>query len=190
MDAINCVIAVPLVTIALFFVFTGWRRGIRFNFHDYQGNQRERLRDNFFSSFTMLTAFSAVLPIFFPANLWGFAIPFIFLSILVLTPLAMLMASWSSFLARLMTRGRIRDGGAFGQNRKDLSTLEWYEFTPFAFVAGWVGYYLVYILLLLVLGIKLMSDVTPTWVVIVGLVVGVITAVLLTIGIHRKFEDR
>jgi hypothetical protein len=187
MDAINCVVAVPFVILALFFVLTGWQRGLRFNFHDYQGNSRERMRDNFFSSLNIITGISCAFPIIASIKLWGFAVPLILLSIVVVTPLAMLGASFSSFLGVIMTSGKIRDHAASWLGGKDLSTLEWYEYTPFAFVAGWLVYYLVYISLLLILRIKITSDVVPIWIVITGLILGITAGVILTTRIHKRF---
>ena len=188
MEVLNCIITVPLGSIALFFLFIGWRRGIRFNFYDYQGNKTERLRDNFLSSFTVITSLCSVFPIFAPTSLWGFIIPFSLLMVLVLTPLAMLGAYFSSFLAHLPTRGSVFNVGFWGQKNIEGSKLQWYEFTPFAFVIGWMVYYLVYVLSLLASGMKIMSDTVPMWIILVALMFGVITAVFLTIGIHRKFE--
>ncbi len=190
MEAFNFIISIPLGLIALFFGSIGWRRGNRFNFHDYQGDRKERLRDSFFSSFTMITAISCLFPIIAPLSIWGFIIPIALLMVLVITPISMLGAYWSSFLGNAMTGGKIRNNNFFWQSKKDISTLEWYEFTPFAFVGGWVVYYLVYVSLLLALGYEIMSDNAPTWIIFVGLAVGVVTAALTTFGIHQKFNNQ
>ena len=187
MEVINCVVAFPFVVMAVFFVLTGWQRGLRFNFYDYQGNSRERMRDNFFSSLNIITGVSCVFPIIASIKLWGFAVPMILLSIVVVTPFAMLGASFSAFLGEIMTGGKIREHAAFWLGGKDLSTLEWYEYTPFAFVAGWLVYYLIYISLLLILRIKITSDVAPIWIVIIGLILGTTAGVILTTRIRKKF---
>jgi hypothetical protein len=187
METVNCVIAVPLVLIALFFVFTGWQRALRFNFHYYQDNDREKMRDNFFSSLNVVTGFLCIFPAIVSVSLWWFAIPFTLLMILVGTPLVMLGASWSSFLSMLMTGKRIGYTGAFWLGGKNLSTVEWYEYTPFAMIASWVVYFLVYVALLLLLQIEITSDVVPIWIVIVSLVFGVIAGLILTSIIHKKF---
>jgi hypothetical protein len=188
MEAIKFAFVTPIGIIALFFVFIGWRRGIRFNFHDYQGDKKERLRDNFFSSFTIITSLGCLIPIIFPFDLWGFAIPLYLLMVFVITPVSMLGAYWSSFLGNVMTGARIRNNGFFWQSSKDISVLEWYEFTPFAFVGGWVVCYLVYVSLLLVMGYRIMSEDVPAWFILVGLTVGTITAVIAAFGINRKFK--
>ena len=189
MEAIKFTIVIPIGIIALFFVFVGWRRGIRFNFHDYQGDKKERLRDNFFASFTMIAAIGCIIPIMFPFDLWGFAIPFYLLIVLVITPISMLGQYWSSFLGNVMTGGRIRNSGFFWQSGKDISALEWYEFTPFAFVGSWVVYYLVYLSLSLVQGYEIISEDIPAWIILVGLSVGMISGVIATLGINRKFKN-
>ena len=190
MEEIKFAIVIPIGIIALFFVFVGWRRGIRFNFHDYQGDKRERLQDNFFSSFTMMTGIGCIIPIMFPFELWGFAIPFYLLMVFVITPVSMLGAYWSSFLGNVMTGGRIRNGGFFWQSGKDVSAPEWYEFTPFVFVGGWVAYYLVYLSLLLVMGYQIVSEDVPVWIILVGLAVGIFTAIIAALGINKKFKNR
>ena len=92
-------------------------------------------------------------------------------------------------LTNLLTgNDSIRNNGIFWKKEKDISSLEWYEFTPFAFVSGWIVCYLVYLSLLLILGYKINSDNVPMWIIFVGLIVGIITAALLTIGVHRKFK--
>jgi len=188
MEIINCVIGLPLGIIALLFVFIGWRRGIRFRLHDYQGNKRERLRDNFFSSFAIITGICCVFPIFSPASSWGFFIPFSLLSILVLTPLAMLGESVSSFLFRFPTHSTF-NVGLWGSSNADGSVLQWYEYTPFALVMGWAAFYLVYIGFSLVSGTTIMSDAVPVWIILVGFTFGIVTSVLLTLGMRRKFES-
>jgi hypothetical protein len=196
MEIIRFALAIPLGLIALFFLYIGSRRGERFSFHDYQGDDQERLRDNFFSAFTMFTSLSC-LTIMIPLTSWRFAIPFILLLILIGTPMLMLGFYLKSFLANVLVgltnlltgNDSILNNGIFWKKEKDISSLEWYEFTPFALVSGWIVYYLVYLSFLLILGFKIDSDNAPVWVIFVGLTVGIITAVLLTIGIHRKFKN-
>ncbi len=187
MEIINCVIGLPLGIIALVLVFSGWRRGVRFRTHDYQENKKERLRDNFFSSFTMMTGICCIFPIFSPVNLWGFMIPLSLLFILVLTPLSMLGASFNSLLFRFPKTSTF-NVGMWGTNNPDGSSLRWIEYTPFAVVIGWIVYYLAYILFLLISGIKIMSDTTPLWIILVALIFGVGAAIFTTIGIREKFE--
>jgi hypothetical protein len=187
MEVFNCVISLPLGIIALIFVFAGGRRGVRFRTHDYQEDKKERLRDNFFSSFTMMTGICCIFPIISPVNLWGFSIPLSLLFVLVLTPLSMLGASFNSFLFRFPKTLTI-NVGMWGANNPDGSSLRWFEYTPFAVVVGWMVYYLVYVLSLLISGIKIMSDTAPLRTILVALIFGVVAAVFITIGIHQKFE--
>jgi hypothetical protein len=188
MEFIRFTIAIPIGIIALCFLFIGWRRGIRFNLHDYQGDKRERLRDNFFSSFTIITSLGCIVPIIFPFDLWGFGIPFYLLMIILVTPLSMLGAYWSSFLGNLMTGGKIRSSGFIWQLGKGASDLNWYEFTPFAFVGGWIVYCLVYLFFLLVMGYKIMSDDVPAWITLTGLTVGTLVAIIAVFAIKRKLQ--
>ena len=187
MEVINCVIGLPLGIIALIFVFSGWRRGVRFRIHDYQENKKERLRDNFFSSFTMATGFCCAFPIISPVNLWGFMIPLSLLFILGLTLLFMLGASFSSLLFRFPKNSTF-NVGLWGTNNPDGASLRWFEYTPFAVVIGWMVYYLVYVLSLLASGIKIASDTAPLQIILVALILGVVAAVFLTMVIYRKFE--
>ncbi len=71
---------------------------------------------------------------------------------------------------------------------KDLSTLEWYEYTPFAFVAGWAVYYLVYVSLLSISRIRLNSDVVPIWINLIGLILGMIASGILTRILRKRFS--
>lgn len=187
MEVINCVIGLPLGIIALTFVFVGWRRGVRFRTHDYQENKKERLRDNFFSSFTIATGICCVFPIISPVNLWGFMIPLSLLFILVLTLLSMMGASFGSLLFPLPKTSTF-NVGMWGTNNPDGASLRWFEYTPFAVVIGWLVYYLVYILSLLVSGMKIMTDTAPLWIILVALIFGVVAAVIITIRIHQKLE--
>ena len=116
-------------------------------------------------------------------------IPFTLLLILMVTPVSMLGAYWSSFLANIMSGGKVRNNILFLQNIKEVSMLEWYEFTPFALVIGWIIYCLVYVAILLVLGIEVTSENAPDWSIFVALAFGVGIAFLVTIGIYRKFKN-
>jgi hypothetical protein len=143
----------------------------------------------------MMTSIFCVFPIVIPIKSWGFTIPFTLLMILVTTVVLMFGAYLNSFIGDIVTGGISHNNRDSWQTRfylkngKDIPTLEWYEFTPFAFASGWTVYYLVYVALLLVLGFKINSDNVPMWIIFVGLIVGIITAALLTIGVHRKFKN-
>jgi hypothetical protein len=146
MESIQCLIALPVGISALFFMFLGWRRGVRFNYHDYQGDRKERLRDNFFSSFAMTASLGCFFFVF-SADFWDVVIPFYLLMVCVVKPIGMLGAYWSSLLTRAIAGDGIRPTRFSSLNGKNLSALEWYEFTPFVFVAGWIVCYLTYLFL-------------------------------------------
>ena len=186
MEVINLVLALPLVGIGAFFLYIGWRRGIRFMYHDYQGNTKERLRDNILSSFTVSTSFCCFILIWAPKNLQGFTVPVILFLILAVTPISILGAYWSSFLTKIMSG----NSDPFGLRRiDDGQNIKWYELTPIAFAASWIVYYLIYIALLLVNGFEVTSENAPHWIIIIALLFAGLVAYVVTIEIYKKFKN-
>jgi hypothetical protein len=100
----------------------------------------------------------------------------------------MLGASFNSFLFRFPKTLTI-NVGMWGANNPDGSSLRWFEYTPFAVVVGWMVYYLVYVLSLLISGIKIMSDTAPLRTILVALIFGVVAAVFITIAIIRNLNE-
>jgi len=184
MENIHYAISTLIIMVALFFLFIGWRRGLRFYFHDYAGNKNEKFRDNFFASVTVGTAISCVILVVTPITLWGFAVPVMLLMILGGSALSISGAYWSSFLSNLFISRKNRNDQLFWDEDKDLPNLEWYEFTPFAFFIGWIVYYLVYAIPLVISGISVTTENAPMDNILIGFSVGLVTAIFISLSFY------
>jgi|GEM_PF-7046962 hypothetical protein len=189
MEVIKVLLSPLLVGAALFFGYVGLRWERRFRSNYYQGDKKERFRDIFFSSFTITTSISCFLLVIAPIDLWLLVIPIILLLILVVTPMSML----SSFLNRKITATeRIASNiflAHFESLEKDILISEWYEYTPFSFVAGLIVFYLSYLGISFLAGSDVASENVPLWSVLVSFSLGLITSSLSIMGIYRKFNN-
>jgi hypothetical protein len=190
MESIKFVIILFVGVIALFLVAIGWRRGMRFNRHDYQGARKERFRDNFVSSFTIISSLCCLVLVFFRFDLWGSATLFYLFYVLLLTPSLMTGLYWFSFLTNGLIINKIPRNVYFWQKYEDISALEWYEYFPFAFVGGWFAWFLAHLFLLANAGYKKIPEVVPAWIILSGFGIGALFAVIVTLGIYWTFKKR
>jgi hypothetical protein len=140
---INWIIALPLGIVSLFFLWIGFRRGVRFFDHENNSSKKEKLRDVFLSTFDIVTVGFCVLLAVSPTNLWLVMIP-IGSALFVFTIPVSLLGSY--YQLYVVTGYMPKNAGIQVQhsvlNEKANGKIVWYEFTPFIFVIGWLIYFL------------------------------------------------
>ena len=141
---INWLVAIPLGLMSLFFGGLGWRRSVRFFDHESNASQKERFRDLFLSTFDFVTVVFSLIIALSPTQLWLVMIP-IGLGLFIFTiPISILGSYYQLHVASgFMPKNAGINIRSSEPGEKTDDKISWYEFTPFAFVLGWLMFFLV-----------------------------------------------
>ena len=187
---INWLVVVPLGFIALFFGTLGLRRSIRFFNHESNASQRERFRDLFLSTFALGTMVFSFLIAMSPTELWLVMIP-IGIGMLIFTvPISILGSYYQLHVAiGFMPRNAGFKIPSAAPSEKTDESIAWYEFTPFAFVLGWLMFFIVNAAFLSVgwLTIGTAQELSG-FSMIIGIIIGILTAVVVIVGVFLKLK--
>jgi hypothetical protein len=150
LSSINWFAIIPLGIISLFFLWLGFRRGIRFFDHESNSSQKERLRDIFLFTFNLVAIAFCVLIAMSPTELWLVMIPIGLGLFIFVIPVSLL----GSYYELYVVTGYMPKNAGFhvqlnDPNEKLDGKIVWYEFSPFIFIAGWFIYFIVSIVKLI-----------------------------------------
>ncbi len=140
---INWFVGLPLGSISLFFLWIGFRRGVRFFDHENSSSQKERLRDVFLSTFDIVATGFCVLLAVSPTKLWLAMIPIGIIMFVFAIPVSLLGSYYQLYV---VTGYMPKNANVQVQrnilNEKSDGKILWYESIPFIFITGWLIYFL------------------------------------------------
>ncbi len=184
---INWLAAIPLGFVALFFGALGLRRGIRFFDHESNASQKERLRDLFLSVFDMVAMVFGVLLAMSPTELWLVMIPIGLGLFIFVIPISMLGGYYQLHVASGFMPKNAGIKIRLGAPKETIDEkMAWYEFTPLAFIFGWLMFFLVKLAILSIGWIIGNSPEPNSLSTIIGMIVGTMTGVIVVLGAFVK----
>lgn len=190
METFNFILAPIFATLGIFFLVIGLQRafhsGFPYNIHDQ--TEKDILRDNFFGTLAGSCALFCIVPSILPIKSWHAAIPIGLAFVLFMTFGVTIRAYLSAMMAHAMTKA-IKMSNRFFDQSSDSGRLEWYEFTPFAFIAGWVVYYLMYLATAWLAKFEVASTNPPIWSIVISLAFGMLVATIVTITIYQRLKN-
>jgi hypothetical protein len=145
---INWLAAVPIGLLSLFFVLLAFRRGVRFFDHESPAGKTERFRDIFLSIFDLTSAAFGILIVIFPIKMWPVGILCGLGLFVFVLPISILGSYWQLSVSGFMPKNagiRISAEETLPENKG--KWLAWYEFIPFAYLIGWIVFFLVTVVL-------------------------------------------
>jgi len=190
MEPFNLILAPFFGVIGILFLVIAlpraFRTGLPYNIHNQ--TEKDILRDNFFGTLAFTCALFCIAPSVIPIKSWYTVIPLGLVFIFVMSCGATLGAYLRALMTYAMTKAIQRTNQFFDQS-DDSGRLKWYEFTPFAFIAGWVIYYLIYVASALLTGFEVSSDHPPIWSIIISLIFGLLVAWIVTISFYQRLKN-
>jgi hypothetical protein len=177
---INWLVAIPLGFASLLFLWMGVRRGTRFFDHESNASQKERFRDLFLFVFNIISIAFCFLIAMSPTKMWLIMIPVGFTLCIFTVPISILGSYWRLYMIDgFMSKNAGIKINFSVPNEKPDEGIKWYEFTPFAFMLGWLVFFLVNVVMLLIVGnAQELSDFRTIVSIAVGIITGIIFVIL------------
>jgi hypothetical protein len=141
---VNWFTAFWLGIVAIYFLWLGLRRGIRFFDHENGYSKKERLLDGFLLAFNISTVGFCVFLAISPIKLWLAMIPIGFAIIIVVIPVVLLGSYYHLFfVSGYMPKNNDVQSHHNLPPEKSENKMAWFEFAPFVFIVGWFVFFVI-----------------------------------------------